>query len=322
MVIVPQNYSVKTLVNDIKNMIGPKIKEKGLEFIVNYNEEMPYALLGDDLRIKQILLNLLSNAYKYTKEGSVLFNIDYKKIDEKTVALHFDVKDTGIGLKKEQIERIANPFERFELSKNHSVEGTGLGMNIVTRLLEQMESRLMIESEFGVGSTFSFDLNQGVVEWNESSKLEANRREVLSTSCNIKLVKKGMLNAPKAKILVVDDNAVNLKVAVALLKRTNMQVTPATSGQECLELCASNEYHVILLDHMMPEMDGIETLKKLKEQGGHSATTPVVALTANVADNVDDFYSKAGFDALLTKPIDIEIMEDLISSLLPDYLVE
>lgn len=322
MEIVPQNYRTEKVVNDIKSMIEPKLREKGIDFIVNYNNDIPDELRGDDLRIKQILINLLTNAYKYTQKGHVAFNIDFKKIDEESISLKFSVEDTGIGLKKEQIEKIANPFERFEMSKNHSVEGTGLGMNIVTRLLEQMDSKLVIESKFGIGSTFSFEIKQNVVEWKKNSQFRENRKNILKTSSNVYAQKENSLHAPNAKILVVDDNAVNLKVAVALLKRTGMQVTSVMSGRECLELCSQNEYHVILLDHMMPDMDGVETLEHIRKDGGLNTATPVIALTANVADSVEEFYMKAGFDSLLTKPINVDRMEELITSFLPEYLVE
>lgn len=322
MVIVSQNYKIGALINDIVSMIKPKAIEKNLEFIVNYNKEIPNELLGDDLRIKQILLNLLSNAYKYTNEGKITFNIDFSKIDEQSVELNFEVIDTGIGLKEDQIKKIANPFERFELTSNRSVEGTGLGMNIVTRLLAQMDSHLDIESEFGVGSKFSFAIKQSVVEWSRTTEFLEHRMSMLSTANYVNTAKGKSLNAPNAKVLVVDDNAVNLKVASALLKRTNIQITCAASGEECLSLCEQNEYNIILLDHMMPKMDGIETLEKLKASNGCNSSTPVVALTANVVESADDFYIKAGFDALLTKPINADKMEEVLSSLLPDYLLE
>lgn len=317
MEIVTQNYQVKTIVNDIRNMMELKFKEKKLEFIINVNEDMPNVLLGDDLRIKQILLNLLSNAYKYTKTGSVVFSVDYAKLDERNVNVTFSVKDTGMGLKKEQIDRIASPYERFDLHKNHSIEGTGLGMNIVTRLLDQMDSSLLIESEYGKGSIFSFTIKQEVVEWNRIGNTDAT-----ADTLSERKVSKGKLYAPNAKVLVVDDNAVNLKVAAALLKRTGVNVTSAQSGAECLKLCKDNTYNIILLDHMMPEMDGLETLKKLKEENVINETTPVVALTANVVESKDNFYIKAGFDALLTKPIDADKLETLMLSLLPEYLIE
>ncbi len=322
MEIVPQRYDVSGLIKDIKNMLEPKLKEKCLDFRIRYNEDMPAVLYGDDLRIKQILLNLLSNAYKYTKEGFVEFSVDYVKNNEQSVKVSFSVKDSGIGLKKEQIEKIANPFERFDLEKNRGIEGTGLGMGIVNRLLEQMNSKLVIESEYGKGSIFSFEIEQGVIEWNSAGGYEKARKAYIREENTGKSTLNGSVHAPDAKILIVDDNAVNLKVAAALLKRTGIQVTCASSGRECLELCKETSYHIIMLDHMMPEMDGIETLKHIKEDSGVNSKTPTVALTANVVDSADNFYIKSGFDALLSKPIDAVKMEELISNLLPDYLLE
>ncbi len=322
MKIVPQRYDMSELINDIKNMIEPKLVEKNLQYIVRFNSDIPNVLFGDDLRIKQVLLNLLSNAYKYTKEGFVQFTVDYIKKDEQSIIVKYSVKDTGIGLKPEQIEKLAVPFERFDLVNNRGVEGTGLGMSIVTKLLEQMGSRLVIESTYGKGSVFSFEIEQGVIEWHKIGKLEKTRKMFTEKAAAKSRHNTNMLYAPKAKILAVDDNAVNLKVVSALLKRTGIQVTTAISGQECLDLCQKEVYNVILLDHMMPEMDGIETLKKIKEAGGPNSLIPVIALTANVVESIDDFYVKHGFDALLTKPINSEKMEEILAYYLPAYLFE
>lgn len=323
MEIVPQRYDMGELINDIKNMIEPKLTEKNLQYIVRFNSDIPNVLFGDDLRIKQVLLNLLSNAYKYTKEGFVQFTVDYDKKDEQSIIAKFSVKDTGIGLKPEQIAKLAIPFERFDLVKNRGVEGTGLGMSIVTKLLEQMGSRLNIESEYGKGSVFSFEIEQGVIEWRKIGKIEEARKIFSGNSAERRqLSASNTLYAPKAKILAVDDNAVNLKVVSALLKRTGIQVTTAISGQECLDLCQKEVYNVILLDHMMPEMDGVETLKKIKESGGPNSLIPVIALTANVVESMDDFYVKQGFDALLTKPINSEKMEEILMYHIPEYLFE
>lgn len=322
MEIVPQRYDLGEFINDIKNMMEPKFDEKNLQFIVRCNASVPNVLFGDDLRIKQILLNLLSNAYKYTKEGFVQFAIDYEKKDEQSVIVKYSVKDTGIGLKPEQIEKLAIPFERFDLVKNRGVEGTGLGMSIVMKLLEQMDSKLSIESEYSKGSVFSFEIEQGVIEWRKVGKLDEARKVFIKKNLDKHNLITNSLYAPKAKILVVDDNAVNLRVASALLKRTGMQISTAMSGQECIDLCAQNVYHIILLDHMMPEMDGIETLRKIKESKGPNATVPVIALTANVVESIDDFYKKQGFDSLISKPINAEKMEEIIAYYLPDYLLE
>lgn len=321
MEIIPQKYYLGELVNDIKNMIEPKLNEKDLSYIVKCNPEIPNVLFGDDLRIKQILLNLLSNAYKYTNTGYVQFTIDYSKIDDKTIKIAFEVKDSGIGLKKEQIAKLSNPFERFEDENTRGVEGTGLGMSIVTRLLEQMDAKLDVKSKYGEGSTFSFEIIQGVVEWGILGELDDVKRKVLSRNVENKK-KSTSVVAPDAKLLVVDDNLVNLKVIQALLKRNKVQVTAASSGKECLELCEKNGYHIIFLDHMMPQMDGLETISRLKKMGGINKDTPVIALTANVTESGDEFYGKAGFDDLLTKPVDIEKLEDVLRKYLPSYLLQ
>lgn len=320
MELVPQRYDLGDMINDIKNMMEPKFTEKNLQFIVRYDDSVPSVLYGDDLRIRQILFNLLSNAYKYTKSGFVQFSISYEKKTEQSIIVRFAVKDTGIGLKPDQIEKLAIPFERFDLAKNRGVEGTGLGMSIVMKLLEQMESHLVIESEYDKGSTFSFEIEQGVIEWHRLGRLDENRKKIVQE--NVARRNRQSLYAPEAKILVVDDNSVNLKVVSALLKRTGVQITCATSGQECLDLCDKNIYHMIFLDHMMPEMDGVETLGVLKKTGGPNSTVPVIALTANVVESVDNFYVRSGFDELLTKPINAERLEELIAYYLPEYLLE
>lgn len=337
--LVSERYEVGEMISEIKQMIEPKTREKNLNFTVTYDRKIPRALLGDDLRMKQILINLLSNAYKYTREGSIGLSVSYEKVDEKSISIQFSVTDTGIGLKPDQIKKLALPFERFEHVKNRGIEGTGLGMSIVTRLLKQMNSQLVIESEYGKGSTFSFAIVQEVVDWNTigdaclrsknrdeeqgkfSDKLSGTKEEMQGQQGEKKSAA-GLFTAPSAEILVVDDNMVNLKVAKALLRRTGVNVTTASSGKECLELCKEKPFHVIFLDHMMPEMDGLETLSRIKEQNGENRNTPVIALTANAMEGGDEFYQKAGFDALLVKPINFDDLEAKLMYFLPKELVQ
>ena len=316
MEITPQKYRLDSLFTDLEHIVVPKIKEKSLDYHFEYNKEIPAVLFGDDLRIKQILINLLSNAYKYTEKGTVSLIFDYKKKDEKTILLTCEVKDTGIGLKPEQIARLEMPFERFDKIRNRGIQGTGLGISIVIKLLKAMNSRLVVQSEYGVGSSFSFTIEQEVLDWSAIGGMETEKT-VIS-----KKTEKGAFHASLAEVLVVDDNKVNLRVVQGLLRRTGVQVTLASSGQECLDKCEKKGFHVILLDHMMPEMDGIETLERLRERKGPNVNTPVVALTANAISGAEEFYRKHGFDALLLKPMNPNDMENVLRTFLPEYVLD
>ncbi len=316
MEIIPQKYNLRTMLRDLGHMLEPRMEQKDLDYIFNCNKEIPAILYGDDIRIKQILINLLSNAFKYTEKGSIQLNVDYKKKDEKSILLTYEVKDTGIGLKPEQIECLSKPFERFDKIRNRGIQGTGLGISITVKLLEAMGSKLEIESEYGVGTTVSFTIEQEVLNW--KSLKEENKKETRGQ----RREEAAVFHASKAKVLVVDDNKVNLRVVQGLLKRTGVQVTLASSGQECLDMCKEKGFHVILLDHMMPEMDGIDTLKLLRKQEGANKDTPVIALTANAISGAEEFYKKHGFDALLTKPMNPVDMEKILRMYLPEYVID
>lgn len=313
--IMISQYDVKSFLNDIKNMFDTK-SMKNLKFNVVCDEEIPCVLSGDELRNKQIILNLLSNAFKYTKEGSITLAVSYEKVDEKSILLRVSVKDTGIGLKKEEIERLAVPFERFDDVRNRKIEGTGLGISIVTQLLELMGSKLEVESVYGEGSTFSFAIKQEVVNWMGIGVFEEQKEQ------SRKEKREAKFKAPKVEILIVDDNSINLKVTKALLKRTHAQVTLAENGLECLQLCKEKGFHVILLDHMMPELDGVETLQRLRTEEGPNQNTVVIALTANAVPNAKEYYQSYGFDDVVMKPINPSELERKLMSYIPEYLRE
>jgi len=315
--IIRVEYDMSSMVHDISNMILAKAKDKNLTFEIHLDENLPSKLYGDDVRIRQILVNLLNNGVKYTHKGSVSLSIKGRKQDGK-VLLDFEVADTGIGIKEEDISKLFMEFERIEEKRNRNIEGTGLGMNITVQLLSLMDSTLNVESEYGKGSKFSFTIEQQIVDSTPIGNLEERIREQ-STDYSYMEV----FTAPDAKILVVDDNATNLKVFVNLLKTTKVNVDVADGGRACLELVRKKRYDLIFLDHMMPDLDGIETLHQMKQlTDSKCENTPVVALTANAITGAKEMYLAEGFDAFLPKPINPEKLEQMILLLLPrDLLV-
>jgi signal transduction histidine kinase/CheY-like chemotaxis protein len=317
MEIVPVEYDVSSLIHDLANMTIQRAKAKNIKVEVEASHEIPARLFGDDVRIRQVLTNILTNAVKYTHEGSVWLRISYQRKKD-TAALTFEVEDTGIGIKKEDLPKLSAEFERIEEDRNRNIEGTGLGINITIQLLELLGSRLQVESEYGKGSKFYFELEQKIVDDTPIGDFESRVHQIAENyNYNTKFC------APDAKILVVDDNAVNRKVLRSLLKETQIQVTDADGGAACLELAFQNHYDLIFLDHMMPEMDGIETLHHLKERKESPCkNTPIVVLTANAVSGAKEKYLAEGFDDFLSKPIAPEKLEVMIKRMLPEELVQ
>lgn len=313
MEIVPVEYDIVSLVNDVKNLISVKLKEKSLELILNISPDIPRKLYGDEIRITQILINLMTNAIKYTEKGTITLVMDSQKLSDDRIGLKVRVQDTGIGIRKEDMEKLFSEFQRLDERRNRNIEGTGLGMSIVLRLLEQMDSKLEVESIYGEGSTFYFTLPQRVVDATPIGRFDDRHDENATRVQN----SQNVLKASKAKILVVDDNRVNLKVVKALLKTTGIEIDLADSGKKCLEMLPQKPYHLVLLDHFMPNMDGIETLQKIREMGGSYSTLPVIALTANVVSGAKDNYVSLGFTDFLEKPINVDKMEDALRNYLP-----
>lgn len=314
--IIPVEYDISSMIHDISNMITSKVEVKKLEFHICVDERIPSKLYGDDVRIRQVLVNLLNNAVKYTHKGSVTLRVGGETKDGKAF-LSFSVEDTGIGIKEEDIARLFNEFERIEEKRNRNIEGSGLGLNITTQLLRLMDSRLDVESVYGKGSRFYFTLEQQIVDAKPVGNLEERIRRQ-----NTEYSYAAVFTAPEAQILVVDDNAVNLKVFISLLKATMVNVDVADGGRACLEMASKKHYDLIFLDHMMPEMDGIETLHHLKEMPEcRLENTAVIALTANAISGAKEMYLAEGFDAFLSKPINPEKLEQMILRLLPRELL-
>lgn len=315
MEIVCEDYDIRSMLNDLYNMINVKAREKGLELIFDIDSAAPSRYYGDDKRIKQVLVNLLTNAVKYTEKGQVTLKLSYR-VEGENAVLCYEVQDTGIGIRKEDIDKIFDTFSRLDLTRNRNVEGTGLGMSIVQQLLKLMDSQLQIQSEYGKGSEFSFELVQKIVD----DKPMGNFRERFLQASN---EENGRVEytAPEARILVVDDNTINLKVFKGLLKNTKMTIQEAMSGRKCLELLKENSYDIVFLDHMMPEMDGIETLHAIREEQLCEGV-PVIMLTANAIAGEREKYIQEGFDDFLSKPIIPKKLDEMILKYLPaNYIV-
>ena len=319
MEIINVSYETGALFSEIVNMIWIKAREKGLEFRLHVDSSIPSMLCGDEVRIKQVLINLLNNAVKYTSEGSITLSARCERIALNRVRVWYSVEDTGQGVKKENIPYIFNAFKRVDEEKNRHIEGTGLGLSIVHQLVSLMGGEISVNSVYTKGSTFLVMLEQDIVDDHElgtftlASRAKIHEGEQYHQS----------FEAPEARLLVVDDNEMNLKVVRKLLSDTKVQIDTALSGAECLKLTQYQHYDAILMDHLMPEMDGIECLHALRVQpAGLCQNVPVIALTANAGSNNQLLYRKEGFSGYLAKPVSGALLEAAVLSILPKELVK
>ena len=316
--IVKGEYAFMSLMHDVLNNITLRAREKDLELKLNIASNIPCNMLGDDIRIKQVLTNIITNAVKYTQEGYIEITVTCEKSFGQYVDLTFKVKDTGIGIKPEDIKRMFESFERLEVNRNRNIEGAGLGMTITQNLLKMMGSNLEVESTYGEGSTFYFTLTQEVVNGEPIGDFEQKLKQLTanyeySTS----------FEAPNATFLIVDDNTMNRKVFVALLKDSKVKIKEAASGAECLQLIKQQHFDMIFLDHMMPGMDGVETFKAMATlEGNKCLGTPVIALTANAIAGAKERYLTMGFHGFLSKPVVPAQLEKMIRDFLPPSLLE
>ena len=314
--ILPVDYNFASVLNDLVNMVQKNAADKGLAFHIDIDAGIPALLHGDEIRIKQITTNILSNAVKYTKEGSVTFTVGYAKIPDKpdSILLKIRVADTGIGIKPEDMDKLFKAFERIDEKRNRNIEGTGLGMTIAQNFLAKMDSQLHVESTYGEGSVFSFDLEQKVVKWDPIGNYEETFRASLSERNRYR----EKFTAPHADLLVVDDTPVNLTVFTSLLSRTKIRIDTALDGDEAISMYKQKHYDMVFLDHMMPDKDGIETLTEMR---GLTDTpndgTPIVCLTANAISGMREKFINAGFDDYITKPIDPDRLESMLLRYLP-----
>ena len=319
--IIPVEYDLVSVLNDLVNMIQVRTEEKNLALNISIDPEIPRKLYGDELRIKQCVINLLSNAVKYTPEGTVTFTVTGEPCpdDDGCILLKVSVRDTGMGIKQEDIEKLFIAFQRLEEKKNRNIEGTGLGLSITQSLLMLMGSTLRVESVYGKESVFSFAVRQEVRGTEKVGEFEEAFRVAMASKGRYRR----SITAPSARLLVVDDTPLNLGVFTSLLKATKVSVDTAESGSEALRLCSRNAYDVIFLDHMMPEMDGIETLHKLKNSSDNmNPDTPVVCLTANAISGMQEMFISEGFTDYLTKPIDYVRLEQMLLKYIPAEKIE
>lgn len=318
MEIVNADYKLSSIINDVSNMIAFKAKAKDLQFKVDVEPIIPDDLNGDEVRIRQVITNLLNNAVKYTKDGTISLNIRGKRYDDEDregdIDLVITVKDTGIGIRQEDIDRLFTKFERMDLESNSTIEGTGLGLTITRSLLEMMGGSIEVESKYGTGSEFTVVIPQKIV----ADDPIGDFREKFEKTINEKNTRKETLYAPHAHILIVDDTRMNLMVAKGLLRNTGINIDTADSGREAIELASEKSYDIILMDQRMPEMDGITAMRKIKERKyDYNAHTPFICLTADAVSGARERYIAEGFDDYLTKPIDSTALEEMIKKYLP-----
>ncbi len=311
--IIENTYETSSLIHDCYNMIIEKAEKKGLDFHIDCDPNIPSHLKGDEVHFRQIVTNILSNAAKYTEKGSITMSV-YSHWDQNQFFLVFSITDTGIGIKKKNLENLFSQFSRFDLEKNRNIEGTGLGLAITKQLVDLMYGEIQVESEYGAGSTFTVTIPQQIIDITPMGDYHKRYRDVSHKNMNYHQ----SFEAPDARILVVDDVEVNLKVIVNLLKETKVQVDTALSGRQCLAMVTQNAYDLIFMDHMMPEMNGVETYTKMKElKNSLNKDTPVIMLTANAISGVREQYLQVGFTDYLSKPILGDRLEKIIIRYLP-----
>lgn len=317
--LVEDDYHLPTLIRDEMMLLNTRSAKKPITTHLEIEPSLPTTLYGDELKVKQIVTNLLSNAAKYTNAGSITFKVFSKPLKDDTIILCFSVTDTGIGIKQEDLSQLFDSFKRLDLNKNRAIQGSGLGLNIAKQFVELMKGDITIQSEYGKGSTFTVSIPQRIIDKKPIESLEKAMQESHAgeaASCTL-------YKAPKAKILVVDDNTMNLKLMEALLKRTNMSVDLAESGLEALKLSREKAYDIIFMDHMMPELDGIETLQQLRqEENNPNKSTIVIALTANAVAGCKEMYLEHGFTDYFSKPVIAYKLDELILQYLPKELIQ
>ncbi|MCR5100713.1 MAG: DegV family EDD domain-containing protein [Butyrivibrio sp.] len=313
--ILPSEYDVFSLINDCYQIAHSRSVNKGLDFEIDMDPEIPSVLYGDEIRIKQILNNILSNAVKYTKEGYVKFSIGVDNISDAYVSIRAVIEDTGIGIREEDKDKIFQSFSRVDEKKNRGIEGTGLGLTLTKNLVSMMNGTLTVDSIYGHGSTFTVTLPQRIVDRAPIGDFNQKYKDHLSSADS----KYDIVYAPDARILVVDDVSMNLLVAKGLMKQNGMTVDTCESGAEAVQLVLHSKYDIIFLDHLMPEMDGIECLHRIKSlRFNPNEDTPIIVLTANAVAGVRDEYLRTGFTDYLSKPIKERDLNDILNTYLPE----
>ncbi len=318
MELVEKEYSVGQLLHEVVDMMQVRMEEKDLKFIVQVDKNIPSQLCGDERRIKQILLNILSNAVKYTEEGSVIFNCRFEQSDEENVLLRISVADTGVGIRKEELEYLFDAFRRINTEKNQKIEGTGLGLSITKHLLNLMQGEITVDSIYTQGSEFTVVIPQKIVD-----EVPLGEFTTIVPDKNVSTYYSKSFEAPEARILIVDDDDLNLIITTKLLQDTKMSIDTASSADDCLRKTSKRYYNLILMDYMMPGMNGGELLREVRRQeSGLCKDSDVVLLSANVLADKQLEYQQLGFDGLLEKPVDAVRLENEVLKHIPDELIE
>lgn len=310
--IVKKEYEIGKVFDELIILTKSRIGDKPIEFRSVIDPTIPPVLYGDHVRLKQIVLNILTNAAKYTNEGYIEFKVDSVQKDG-VCRLIISVEDTGIGIAKDKIDKLFTKFERFDEEKNITIEGTGLGMAITKKLVELMNGTIVVQSEYGEGSKFTVAIDQVIVEGKTSLEPKIQPKKKIDTVEFLDA--EGTDENTKKRLLIVDDNKLNLKVALRLLSHYNFEIDELTSGIDCIEKIKSGaHYDLLLLDDMMPKMSGVQTLQKLKELPNYNI--PTVALTANALSGMREQYIAKGFDDYLAKPIEKEELDKILAKYL------
>lgn len=311
--IIPEKYRTLSMVNDVMEIVKARNNSK-LKLTLHISEDFPSTLKGDIVRLKQVMINFCTNSIKYTDQGSVDVYFDYEKTGENLCEMKFSVKDTGIGIKKEDLKKLFKSYVQVDMKTNHHKEGTGLGLAISKQLVDLMEGTVSVESEYGKGSTFSFTVPQTVIDWKPAGKLEDFHYEELEDDESDAKV----FTAPEAKVLIVDDTKINLKVAQALFRPIRMQIDTANDGYDALKKVEEKTYDLIFMDHYMPGLDGIQVTQKIRAMDENpNAKIPIVALTADVMSGEKEELLRQGMDDFLSKPIVLKQVYQVLRRWLP-----
>ena len=318
MELVQNEYHVGQMLREVADMMQVRMEEKGLKFIVQVDKNIPSVLHGDDRRIKQILLNILSNAVKYTQEGVVTVNARFEKLDEEHIQLRISVADTGVGIRKEELEHLFDAFHRIDSEKNQKIEGTGLGLSISKHLIDLMHGEITVDSIYTQGSEFTVVIPQKVIDQTPVGEFTTISYDKKTVAYYGK-----MFEAPEARVLIVDDDDLNLIITTKLLQDTKMSIDTASSADECLRKTSKRYYNLILMDYMMPGMNGGQLLREVrKQENGLCKDSNIVLLSANVLADKQLEYQQLGFDGLLEKPVDALHLEQEVLKHIPDELIE
>lgn len=314
--LVTSVYSVEDMLNDVISLVYVQLDGKsGIEFKIDIDKRLPKKLFGDEVRIKQILINLLGNAVKFTKAGHIGLSVREISRNGDMSLIMIKVTDTGIGIKREDMSKLFSNFQQVDTKKNREIEGTGLGLSITKNLVEMMNGTITVDSDYGKGSTFTVVIQQKIEDSSHIS-VEAAKAATANEEKNT------VLYAPDAKVLIVDDNKVNLKVTAQLLSQYGIKCATADSGKKAIQMVRSAYYDLVFMDHMMPELDGVDTTKMIRSQGdAYSKGLPIIALTANAVSGAKEMFLESGLNDFISKPIQLPQLEKVLAKWLPAKLV-